>query len=82
MADKHIVHLKDGDKVVIEGDRVELHLSGPLVFNRQHWTRYLAPREEASRAFNYGGPETAIRAKLEEAFTAVPMKVYKDSSDD
>lgn len=82
MADKNIVHLKEGGKVIIDGDRVELHLTGPLTFHRSHWVHYLTPSEEARRAFTYGGPERALTAKLAEAFTAVPMIVYKDSSDD
>lgn len=80
--EKHTVHLREGGKVVIDGDRVELHLDGPLVFGRKRWTRYLTPQEEASRSFSYGGQESALKERLAEAFRAVPMIVHEDPSDD
>ena len=75
--EKHTVHCRDGGKVVIDGDRVEVHLPGPIVVHRKHWVKYLLPREEAHRAINYAGSNRA-EAMLEEAFSAVPMVVHPD----
>ena len=79
--EKHIVHCRNGGKVIIEGDRVEIHPSEPIVVMRGHWVKYLSPSEEAHRALENIG-RSAAREMLEEAFTAVPMHVYEDDYDD
>lgn len=78
MADKHTVHCRNGGTVIIDGDRVEVQLSEPIVFQRKKWTRYFVPSEEARRTMMYGGPETRIASMLEEAFQAVPMVSYPE----
>lgn len=80
--EKHTIHCRDGGKVIIEGDRIEIHPPGPIVIHRSQWTRHLSPREEMQRALNRGGPYSRIEAMLEEAFKAVPMTVHADPSDD
>ncbi|WP_062114001.1 hypothetical protein [Aureimonas sp. AU40] len=77
MVEKHTVHLRNGGKVVMEGDRCEIHLAGPIVVHRRHWIRLLSPREEVDRTLSYG-ESRGVEAALEEAFTAVPMTVYPD----
>lgn len=79
MADKHTVHLREGGKVLIDGDRVEVHLSQPFVFHRKHWIRYFLPSEEARRTILAGGRSTdAVAEALAEAFAAVPMVVHPE----
>lgn len=78
MSDKHTVHLRDGGKVIIDGDRVELHLAAPLVFHRKHWIQYFPPSVEASRAVSYANVAHALADKVAEAFAAVPMVVYRE----
>lgn len=77
MADKNIVHLRKGGKVVIDGDRVEVYLDGPVVFHRKHWVRHILPAEEASRCLR-GATEDPVGSALVEAFAAVPMTVYRE----
>ena len=81
MKEKHTVHCRNGGKVVIDGDRVEIHMAGPIVVRRKEWIVYLTPAEEARRALDYAKPSVA-QAMLEEAFTAVRMTVHSDPSDD
>lgn len=80
MTERNIVHCRNGRKVVIDGDRIEIHLEGPLVYHRSQWIHYLLPTEEVRRTMMQSGPETSIAAMMEEAFRAVPMVVY--SGDD
>lgn len=75
--ERHTIHCRAGGKVVIDGDRVEVHLPGPVVVSRRKWVKYLTPHEEAQRAATYEDPRI-VEAMLKEAFTAVPMKVYPD----
>lgn len=82
MADKHIVHCRNGGKVIIDGDRVEVHLDGPLVYQRSQWITYFPPAEEARRTMMRGGPETSIAGMLTEAFRAVPQVVHRDPRED
>ncbi|WP_421358197.1 hypothetical protein [Agrobacterium rosae] len=79
--EKHIVHCRAGGKVIIDGDRVEIYLNGPIVVHRKQWCKYLTPLEEAERSFRYDA-ETTSKLMLEEAYEAVPMKVHKDPTDD
>lgn len=78
--EKHTVHCREGGKVVIDGNRVEVHLPGPIVVQRGQWVKYLTPREEARRSISYatGGNGNRIEAMIEEAFTAVPMVVHAE----
>ena len=82
MADKHTVHCRNGGKVVIDGDRVEVHLAGPLVLQRKHWTRYYVPAQEVERTLTYQSPLAGIRSMLEEAFRVVPQVVHRDPRGD
>lgn len=78
MSEKHTIHLRKGGKVKIKGDVVELHLDGPLVFDRKHWICYLTPSEEARRALDYASTKQDITTMLAEAFHAVPMVVHPE----
>ena len=79
MTEKHTVHLRSGGKVTISGEgRVELHLSGPLIFQRKDWVQYLANSEEARRAISYSNVTQDITNMLAEAFQAVPMVVHPE----
>ena len=82
MADKHIVHCRNGGKVIINGDRVEVHLDGPLVYQRSQWISYFPPAEEVRRTMMRSGPENSIAKMLEEAFRAVPQVVHRDPRED
>ena len=77
MADKHTVHCRDGGKVVIDGDRVEIHLPGPIVVRRQSWTCHLSAAEEARRSMSYTAASQPEKM-LEEAFRAVPQVVHHE----
>lgn len=81
MGEKHTVHCREGGKVVIDGDRVEVHLPGPIVVHRKQWVKWLSPREEASRALTYATGGNRAAAMLEEAFAAVPMTVHAEADD-
>lgn len=75
--EKHTVHLREGGKVVIDGDRVEVHFPGPFVTTRKQYNRFLSPDEEANRTL-YGAGERMVAAMLAEAFRAVPIEVVRD----
>lgn len=77
---KHTVHCRNGGKVIIEGDRVEIHLPSPIVVTRSHWVKPLTPHEEARRSLDRS--TSTAHLMLEEAFTAVPMHVYWENDDD
>lgn len=77
-SEKHTVHCRDGGKVVICGDEVEIHLAGPIKVRRQHWIRYFPPCEEVRRTMTGGTATRRVEHMLEEAFGAVPMVVYPD----
>lgn len=78
MTERNIVHCRDGGKVVIEGDRIEVHLTGPVVVKRKSFTSFVHPRDEVRRTLQLSSPVKVIEAMLEEAFRAVPMTVYKE----
>lgn len=80
MTDRNIVHCQDGGKVIIEGDRVEVHLPGPLVFHRKHFSSMYAPREEVRRTVQTSSYRT-IEAMLEESFRAVPMTLHREAAE-
>ncbi|MCR6502539.1 hypothetical protein MUO32_26280 [Shinella sp. CPCC 101442] len=77
MAEKHTVHCRAGGKVVIDGDRVEIHLPGPIVVRRQSWTIHLSPAEEARRSISHNTISQPEKM-LEEAFQAVPQVVHHE----
>lgn len=81
MVEKHTVHCRNGGRVVIEGDRVEIHLDSPLVYQRSQWTTYFPPAEEVRRTMMRGGAEVSIASMMEEAFRAVPQVVHPERAD-
>ncbi len=76
MADKHIVHCRNGGKVVIDGNRVEVHLPGPVIVHRKTWTKHFVPAEEVRRTLAFSDSNRPVEAMLEEAFQAVPQVVH------
>jgi hypothetical protein len=75
---KHIVHCREGGKVIIDGDAVEVHLDGPIKITRKHWVRYFSPADEVRRTVLCSGYTARIEDMLKEAFAAVPMTVYHE----
>lgn len=78
--DRHTIHLADSSKVVIEGDRVEVHLGAPIIVHRKRWIRHFMPDEEVRRTLlgtTYAKP---ITDALERAFTDVPMTAYPEDT--
>ncbi len=61
---------------------MEVHLDGPLVYQRSQWISYFPPAEEVRRTMMRSGPETSIAKMLEEAFRAVPQVVHRDPRED
>ncbi|MEQ9634772.1 MAG: hypothetical protein RLW68_01675 [Devosia marina] len=81
MGDKHIVHLREGGRVIIEGDRVEVHLTQPFTVHRKNWICHFSPAEEVRRTLLCAGAGDAIAEALVEAFTAVPMVAHPEDDD-
>jgi len=81
MVDKHIIHLPEGGRVIIEGDRVEIHLAGPIVVQRKRWIRYFIPEEEVRRTLLACDVMRDIEKALVSAFSTAPMTVYPESGD-
>lgn len=78
MKERNIVHCKDGGKVIIEGDRVEVYLTGPVVVTRKQFSSMFHPREEVRRTLQFSSPAKVIEGMLEEAFRAVPMTIHRE----
>jgi hypothetical protein len=78
VAGKHTIHCRDGGKVVLNGDEVEVYLPEPIRLRRKRWIHYISPRVEVSRSLPFSSYASRVERMLEEAFTAVPMKVYPE----
>ncbi len=80
MAEKHTIHLANGDKVTVVGNRYEVHLAAPIVFHRKSWIRGFTAKDEVSRT-TYSSDFARITEALETAFRAVPQVVAEEKSD-
>lgn len=80
-SEKHTIHLPDGSRVEVTGDKYEIHLAKPIVVHRKQWIRWFSPADEVSRTILAIGVDKPIRSALEVAFKAVPQVVHSEDDD-
>jgi len=80
MAERHTIHLPDGTRVEVVGDRYEVHLAAPIVVHRKHWIRSFTAAEEVRRTYVETACDPVTKA-IEAAFRTVPQIIYGDSDD-
>lgn len=78
MSERHTVHLADGSKVVVDGDRYEVYLARPLTFRRGDWICWFSPEDEARRTAHAVSYEQPILDALAAAFRAIPQIVHPE----
>lgn len=78
--ERHTIHLPDGNRVEVTGDRYEIHLSGPIVVYRKHWVGSFTAAQEVERTIDYGPPRQ-VKDALEAAFKTIPQVIYGDDDE-
>ena len=77
---RHTVHMPDGTRIEVFGDRYEVHLAKPIVVHRKHWVISLTASEEVRRTMLLAPNE--IEKAIECAFKTIPQIIYPDSAND
>ena len=78
--ERHTIHMPDGTRVDVVGNRYEVHLTKPIVVQRKSWVRGFSANEEVRRTLDTTAADPIAKA-LEFAFRAVPQVVHSDDDD-
>lgn len=78
--ERHTIHMPDGTRVEVVGDRYEVHLAKPIIVHRRKWICGLTTNEEVRRTLDTTAVDPIAKA-LETAFRAVLQVVHSDDDD-
>lgn len=80
ISERHTIHMPDGTRIEVIGDRYEVRLAKPIVVHRRKWIRGFTANEEVRRTMDSTTADPVAKA-LEFAFRAVPQVIHTDDDD-
>lgn len=71
---RHTIHLADGTRIEVFGDRYDVHLPNPISVHRKQWVIALSAIDEVERTLLFTS-YAPVRDALEKAFRTIPQIV-------